>query len=176
MPTYEFISSTILGSNTATVSITSIPQTYNHLMLIGRTRSAKTSENFDIMRFAFNSNSSTYSYVNLQGTGAPTGQVSQVQTGVSQANITRLDSVGTTGNARYSFFEIFIPNYTTSENKFATTTGVATMYDGFNYNVRVASSAMRWGNTAAITSIQLSMQDGNTTTNSTFLLYGLKNS
>jgi hypothetical protein len=175
MPTYEFISSTILSSNTATVSITSIPQTYDHLMVIGRIRSNKTSENFDIMRFAFNSNSSSYSYVNLQGNGNAT-QISQVQTGVAQANITRLDSVGTTGNARFSYFEIFIPNYTTSNYKCATTTAAATMYDGFNNGVRVGSSAMTWSNSAAITSVQLSVQDGIVGTNSTFLLYGLKNS
>ena len=81
------------------------------------------------------------------------------------------------GNATASTFGntmLYIPNYTSSNNKSSSSDGVA---ETNATNVNMAMIANLWSNTAAITSIKLTPATGATLQQySTATLYGIKNS
>jgi hypothetical protein len=165
--TYTLIEGKTLGSSTASVTFSSIPQTYTDLLLKVSARSDWSNAiNSDSLIVRPNGSSSNLNSIRLYGSGSAAG--SDTNDGVNF--IANANSTAST----FGSTEIYIPNYTLSNYKSissdsASETNATTVYMGL--------FATLWSNTAAITSIQLLPQNGtNLVQYSTFYLYGISNS
>ena len=174
--TMTLISSQVLGASTATVTFSSIPQTYNDLKLVASVR-GDYSGGANFFYIAFNSAGAFGSQQRLTVDGNPV-----VATAYTSANSTNLmfssDYVASGANI-FGSSEIYLANYTSSGNKQffgfgaaenntnPVTTGVA---------FGLGAGALLWTSTA-ITSIAFSCPAAtNFIANSAFYLYGIKNS
>ena len=172
--TYQLISSNTLTTSAASVTFSAIPQTYTDLVLRISTRNDDTGITETVLMTVNGLSTSIYSstYLYAQGTFVSSARDS------ARANID--DGIrGNGGNATANTFsnnEIYLPNYTSSNNKVVSVHNVAennattnTNWNGVSANLVQTSSA--------ITSITLS---NSTTkvflTGSSFYLYGIKNS
>ena len=163
--TYTLISSVTVGSGGATtMTFSSIPQTYTDLLL--KISSRNTTGGADNHRISFNGNTTSYSFRALEGNGSSAGSFNDVVRLVGLIN-------GSTSTAStFSNNEIYIPNYTSSNNKSFSTDSV-TENNGTTAYAQLWASL--WSNTAAITSIDI---DANTLTfaqYTTAYLYGISN-
>jgi hypothetical protein len=180
--TYKLIETITVGvSGAATVSFSSIPQSYTDLVLVGSVRSTSTTSNtgeYDPMAYRFNATTSGYTAVTIQGSGSATSSAS-LTTGTGSAGGTygRLNNSGInnslSGTSLFSSFNWYIPNYAGSANKAWS----------FEYveerNVQATFTELLaglWSNTAAITEITLGLLVANYAQFSSFSLYGIKNS
>lgn len=166
--TYTLIQSSIVGSGgAATVSFTSIPSTYTDLKLVYSARNT-VSGTQEFIKITFNSNTTGYTFITFQGNEATPVSNNFSQQWVGYA-------VGSTATAStFSSGEIYIPGYALSNNKVFTT---ANTTENNAAGFQSVLGANLWANTAAITSIDLTMQGGYTIDQySTFRLYGIKNS
>ena len=165
--TYVAIATVTVGSGgAANIEFTSIPATYTDLLLVISGRSDRASTDGDNWKLSLNGSTSNFSYRLLYGDGSAAtsaNDTNNLQPYVSSANQT----ASTFGNVM-----AYIPNYTSSNNKSISVDGVSetnAAYMGLN--------ASLWSNSAAITSISLSVNNGtNWLQYSTATLYGIKNS
>lgn len=157
-----------LNASAASVTFSNIPQSgYTDLKVVVSGRSTASAVN-DNLWMKFNGNNSSYSNRVLYGSGSSVASGANTGTGDTQylAPVPGATATASTfGNS-----EIYIPNYTGSQNKSVSLDGVA------ENNATLAYSqiqAILWSNTAAITSIQFGLITGSYVANSTFSLYGL---
>lgn len=166
--TYDLIEAKTLGSNTTTVSFTSIPSTYTDLLLKVSARTNYTGAPWAQTNLSFNG-SSSYSSIRLQGTGSGSASYSN---GSNITLWTQGDTASTT-NTIWGNAEIYIPNYTSSNQK-----SVSIDFVNEN-NATAALSALVAGLstlTSAINTVTLTSAEGDYVTYSTFYLYGISNS
>jgi hypothetical protein len=167
MPTtMNLIAKQTVGSGgAASVTFSSIPQTFTDLKLVCFSRS-NVSQVYEIVRLNFNGLTTNQSSRWIEGSGS----------GVSSATSTRIDNFGTGNTATASTFastEFYIPNYTSSNNKSVSGDGVGENNATFALSGLFASL---WSSTAAITSIEVKPQDGSAWLEfSEFTLYGISN-
>jgi hypothetical protein len=183
MPTtYKLIQTTTVGSGgAATVSFSSIPQTYTDLVIVGSVRSTSTTSNtgeYDVMAYRFNATTSGYTARVIEASG--TSAVSSAQTtatGSGGGTYGRISDGGInnslSGTSIFSSFNWYIPNYAGSTNKswtldYASERNVTATYMGM--------VAGLWSNTAAITEITFALLVANYAEYSSFSIYGIKNS
>ena len=170
--TYTLISSQVLGSNTASITFSSIPGTYTDLTLRVSARSDDAGQ-MDYLQTRFNSDSATnYSNTWLRGNGsvAASGRTT------SSSYIQFLYSTNASGSVAntYGNSEIYIPSYTASQNKPIFHFGVKEENATQTF---MGAQAGLWRNTDAITSITITPVFGTTwLATSSFYLYGIKNS
>ncbi len=155
---------TVSASTSAAMEFTSIPATFDDLLI---KVSHRVSVNIGIaaVLLQYNSNASSYSYRRILGDGS---------TVASATDTTSAVAIAQGGNATASTFgnlEIYIPNYAGSTNKTASAdngneTNGTTEYLSFYAHL--------WSNTAAITSVKLLLSSGSFVTHSTATLYGIK--
>jgi hypothetical protein len=165
--TYTLIASHTASGSTAQVDFNSIPQTYTDLLI--KTSTNDTSQN--VLRIRFNSiSSSDYTQKVLRGTGSAAGSFSNAgwDTLTSFA-----PSYNNDGTSYFSNNEYYIPNYTSSNLK--TISGDSVEEDNATAAYIILYAGLL-NNTDAITSINLISQTNNFVANSTFYLYGIKNS
>ena len=112
--TYKLIGSTVLSTSTATVTFSSIPNTYTDLVLRMSTRFA--SGTFGEFSVTFNSDTtSLYSYTIFYATG---GAVSTYRGSNATNLVGVLNGVGTSQTANtFTNNELYIPRYTASISK-----------------------------------------------------------
>ena len=167
--TYTLIaSSTATGGSVANIEFTSIPATYTDLKVVFSARGTVSGNNVDT-KLTFNSNTSNYTLRNVYGDGSTAASFSD-----STTNYTGGEIPGTSITAStFGSVEIYIPNYTSSNNK------------SFSTDVVVENNATTafpwlhaglWSNAAAITSVTLTPASGSFAQYSTARLYGIKNS
>jgi hypothetical protein len=169
MPTFTLISSVTVGSGGASsIDFTSIPSTYTDLCikLSARVTGTGTIANIGLK---FNNITTSFSGLYLGGNGSSAVSGSPV-TELTIWTATYNDStVNTFGNS-----EIYIPNYTSANNKSVSTDGVGenNATDG-----RQAFTATLWSNISAINRITLTPQvgPGDFMQHSTAYLYGVSN-
>lgn len=160
--TYEPIQSQVLGSNQATVTFSSIPQTYTDLILI--VSAAATSTNDPYLRV--NSDSGTnYSYTTLTGNGSTASSARATNQTTISINYFGSDSTTLGDNARVIQF-LNYSNTTTYKTVLAR--GGRGNTDGLALMVNL------WRSTAAISSIVYYPGTGSLLSGSTFTLYGIK--
>jgi hypothetical protein len=154
---YTALANVTLGSSAATVTFSSIPATYRDLVLVATCQSA-VSGNSLILRI--NSDASNYSLVGARGNGSNT--------------------LSTTSTTFYGFFTDFMsttaPDLLMTANFMdysATDKHKTVLLRGNRPTIATEMSAVRWANTAAITSIQFRGDSGNLAAGSTFALYGV---
>ena len=163
--TYSKISSVTIGSGgSSTINFIAIPQTYTDLVvqLSYRTSNAAATDG----KIAFNSSTSNFSWRSIYGTGsAAVSANNTVNNALGQVQ-------GTNATAStFNSTQIYIPNYTSSNNKSFSVDYVTENNATLAYAGLVAGL---WSNSAAITSITISLDAGNAVEHSTATLYGIK--
>jgi hypothetical protein len=124
--------------------------------------------NFDVALLRFNGSSSSYSgtWVAGNGSAASSGSLTagtyQYSFSVNAANATA---------DTFSNQEIYIPNYTVSQNKASGSFGAS---ENNATSAQIGAIASLWSDTSAITSIGIFST--NLVAGSSFYLYGIKNS
>ena len=161
------IASNDLSTSTSTVTFSSIPQGYTDLKIVmsGRDNAASTRS---IPRLTFNSSTSGYSSKALYGVnGGTVGSENGGSTYIDWSYITAANATSSTfGNT-----EIYIPNYTSSNNKSVSIEFVAETNSASSGILGIAAGL--WSNSAAITSISLDRSTDSFVQYSTFTLYGI---
>ena len=170
--TYELIASVTLGSNASNIELTSIPATYDDLLVCLSGRSDRSGQVEDSLKWQFNSDTgSNYSYKVLYGNGSTVfsdGQSSVAYDSIWSVLAAATATANTFGNAA-----IYIPNYAGSTNKSSSAEGAGESNTGTGPTVCV--SAAIWSSTAAITSIEFFPFHGaNFVTGSSVHLYGIR--
>ena len=166
--TYEAIATVTVGSGgAADIEFTSIPATYTDLLVKVSARS--TDGSWQGMYMRLNGATTNYSSIYLDGTGSSVGSGVITTTGLYISTIGGTNATSST----FTNSEIYIPNYTSSNNK-------SLSADGSAENNAIAAYlnliANLWSDSAAITSILLYSAAGNIAEYSTATLYGIKNS
>ena len=166
--TYEAIATVEVGSGgAADIEFTSIPATYTDLLVKVSARS--TDGNWQGMYMRLNGATTNYSSIYLDGTGSSVGSGVITTTGLYVSTIGGTNTTSST----FTNSEIYIPNYTSSNNKSLSADGSAENNATAAYLNLIANL---WSDSAAITSILLYSAAGNIAQYSTATLYGIKNS
>lgn len=171
MPTNAWtpLANITLGSNTATVTFSSLSQAYRDLVLVTTLRSTRASSTEDYPALRFNGDSgNNYSVVFMGGNSGGTNTFSATQDAINLG-----DSPASSSTAGLQTMAItHIMDYsTTNKHKVAlnrwNAPGAAPNY--------VAAVANRWANTGAITSLTISFPyySGLIAAGSTIALYGV---
>ena len=166
--TYTLISSNTLGSSVASVTFSSIPSTYTDLILYYSVRTARVA-GIDLLRIRINTDTTAnnFKYMRLS---------SDASTASSDSGINLVGYADDTSNTTNTFSsgEIYIPSYNSSSNK------PYNAYGATENNTTTAYMAMfgnLWLGTSAINQIIISSDNTqNLLANSSFHLYGIKNS
>lgn len=159
--TYEKIEAKSLGSNTTSVTFSSIPNTYTDLVLIANTRLVSSGSGTNYL-VTFNGDSgSNYSITYLTGNGssASSGRAS---------NQTAMDTAYMPSNSALGVIKYSINNYAN------TTTYKTLLSRSDQADSGVFAYVGLWRNTAAITSMTIAGGASNILSGSTFTLYGIK--
>jgi hypothetical protein len=161
----KLIQTQTLGTAQSSIVFSDIPQTFTDLYALVSSRSdgAFTSSEIDI---AFNGSSSNFSGRYLYGSGSGAGSSATDTTMVGSSSAANNTS-NTFGNA-----SIYIPNYTSSNNKSISSDTVGESNATTAY---MSIHAVLWSQTAAITSLTLSLDGGvrNFVSGSSVSLYGI---
>lgn len=169
--TYTLIASNTLASSAASVTFSSIPNTYTDLVLKASIRSDQGSVNTDVLVTYNAVGGTSYSRVWLQGNGATAS--SNLTANSSSTNVLNSAVGGGATSNTFSNWELYIPSYTVSQNKPYGTFAVGENNATTAYIVAVAGL---FRNTNAITEVKLEPGGGNFVSGSSFFLYGIKNS
>lgn len=165
----KIASSTVGAGEASSVVFSSIPQTYTDLQVLVSSR-ADNANVYGWFSYTFNGNSSSLKsiWIEPNGTSVATGSSTGFMLGgSSNGNGSTASTFGNTS--------IYIPNYTSSNNKSSLSDDVGENNGTTSYMDVIANL---WSNSAAITSITFVPQTGTGTFRqySTFTLYGIKNS
>jgi hypothetical protein len=163
--TYQLIETVTVGSGgAASIAFASIPQTYKDLILLTSVRSTSTGLGLIVQ---YNGVTTGYTAKYLEGTGSATGSgtisINQAGNSVSSAYTASV----------FANNSLYIPNYTGSTFKSSSSDAVTENNATINYSDLYANL---WSNTAAITSIALTVSVGSFAQYSSASLYGIKNS
>jgi hypothetical protein len=140
--TMTLIETKTLGSAAASIAFTSIPQDGTDLVFLASARSAVAATN-DIVLVSFNSSTSNFSGIFLDGSGSGTSTGSFARIG-GNAN-------GNTSTANtFSNFSLYAPNYSGSSNKSYSVEYVSENNATAAFQLIFAGL---WSNTSAISSV-----------------------
>jgi len=168
---YELISTTVLSSSTATVSFSSIVNTYKHLEIRATLRTAKTASNADSFDVRFNSDSgNNYAYHGLRGNGSSVS--SSANSSQNTMRFSFIPSSTDTANS-YSGLVMSVLDYTnTSKN-----TTIRNLFGNHSTNANLSNIALSsgfWNNTSAVSTITFLNPGGEGfLSGSRFSLYGI---
>ena len=170
--TYVAIATTTVGSGGASsIDFQSIPNTYTDLLLVMSGRTALNDVR-DVIKMTFNNNtSSNYTRREIEANGASAASYSETTTSGFQY-IYVPSATGTTST--FGNCLVYIPNYTSSNNKSFSVDNVEERNNATAYACLMAGL---WSNTAVIDRITLTSQNSsNFVQYSTATLYGIKSS
>ena len=170
--TYVAIATVTVGSGgAANIEFTSIPGTYTDLVV---KLSARDSASDTRAGLGVDFNSSTTSYSSRRLRGVDTTVSSGTTT--TYPNFAGTTSADTATANTFGNYELYIPNYTSSNFKSASLDYVSENNSSTDYDLGIF--AILWSNTSAITSIKIYNRDSTGTFKqySTATLYGIKNS
>lgn len=167
-PSYDLISTTVLGSATATVTfdVTGLGSTYKHLQVRAVTRT-NHGDLYDAAYMRFNGSTSTYSDHQLAGTGSSI--FSQGATSGSYINaFFTAGNTGTSGSFGAAVID-YLDAFSTTKNK------TIRQFSGRTTGTLVTLGSGQWMSTSAITSISFTPIYGTTWNIGTrFSIYGVK--
>lgn len=159
--TYTQIATTTLGSSASSVTFSSINQGFRDLIIIFN---GTSSSNTSGLRLRFNSDSgSNYSFVRMWGENS-----SGSSAATASADYQYMGDIPTTGMVMN---KCQIMDYSATDKHKSSLINNAYDPSGISYNV--FTTAARWANTSAVTTIQLFLQAGNFNAGSTFTLFGI---
>ncbi len=156
---------TVGASPAASINFTNIPQTFTDLKLVvsGRSNFASNETNVSI---SFNSSSSNFTGRLLEGSGSGAASYSRTD----NLNIFIIPAASSTSSV-FGNAEIYIPNYTSSVGKSFSVEGSA---ENNGTQAFQKLHAGLWSNSAAITAVTVTSQNGNFVQFSSATLYGIK--
>jgi hypothetical protein len=159
----QLISHQELTSAAASITFSSIPQTFTDLYVLFSTRSDGSifADPADDLKINLNGLTTNQSRRRLGGTG------SSVESNTVADGVT--SSVQSTANT-FGSGSIYLPNYTSSANKSASVDSVS---ENNATAARQQIAAYLWSQTAAVTSLQLKFDYGNLIAGSSATLYGI---
>lgn len=165
--TYELISKQEVGaSSVASLEFTSIPATFDDLVLLLSLRSNRASNTWADLRLRFNGASvdTNHSSRYLQGNGASasSGSLSYAYLGAATGS--------TATSSTYASLEVYIPNYAGSTNK---SYSVTSAHETNATTAYAEVTAGLWSSTSAIDAIKV-VPVGNLVQYSSAYLYGIK--
>jgi hypothetical protein len=172
--TYQLISGQTIGSAVSSYTFTAIPSTFTDLAIRISVRCSDATINNSV-KMAINGLTSNYSEIYLYANGSTAGS-GNFSTGVGLPNweFGGTFASGASGTANtFSNAEIYIPNYAGSVRKVGGNFGV--QEENSTTNNYVFVEAFNNATTAAISSITFTT-GGNFVSDSSFYLYGIKNS
>jgi hypothetical protein len=165
----KIFTTTVGVGGTSAITFNNIPQNYTDLVvkISGRTTEAA---NFTTMLLTFNGNASGYSHKFIQGNNSVVA--SSGGSSLSSMNLGYVNGNNSTAST-FSNMEIYIPNYTSANNKSVSIDTVQEINSANNSVVWL--NAALWANPSAINTITLTPAGGNLVQHSTVTLYGVKN-
>ena len=172
--TYTLISSNVLSSSAASVTFSSIPATFTDLVLRISARGSFGSTT-STLQGTYNSSTTNYSGTYLEGYGAGTPSSGRNAVGTSAFYAGGITGAAATSNT-FGSTEIYIPSYTVSQNKPASSYSVAENNTSVQYDSQIGVVANLWRDTTAISSITMSCNSGSFLSGSSFYLYGISKS
>jgi hypothetical protein len=162
--TYTLIASNNVGSGgTASVTFSSIPNTYTDFKLIW---SSRCSGNSVDMSIGYNGSGSNLSGKWMYGNGSTVVNESQSY-GVYYMN------QSTTTSDTFSNGELYMTNYLSSANK---SMSIDHVTENNATLARTGLESLLWSDSSAITSLSITPNTGTFVQYSSFYLYGIKNS
>lgn len=168
---YELISTSLADSQSSSVTFSSIPTTYKHLQIRFTAKSTSTGTASEFLRVRFNGDSTynAYSYHWLKGNGSAMSSSKLFeQSEMITAAIPTSSGSWSSTTFGAGFIDILDYGSTTKNTTIRSLSGQLGAY------TEVYSYSGFWNNTAAITSITLSLQtSGNLFSGSRISLYGL---
>ena len=167
--TYTLISSQVLGSSAASVTFSSIPQTYKDLAVSISVSTDAASNATNYFGLVINSDSSSlYSMTILQGNANSASSYSDFSYPYSE--IYNTTTTNDTANT-FSSVEMYIPNYKSTANKPLSNFGVG---ETNATTIQMQALAGLYRNSIAISSLTFTVKFGsNFVTDSSFYLYGI---
>jgi len=169
--TYTLIASSTVGAGGASsITFSGIPQT-GYTDLVVKVSGRASGSGYDFHLNAYLNNSTTaYTERAVYGSGSSAFSYSASIAGYSASLMGASGTANTFGNA-----EIYIPNYTSSNYKSYSVDNVTELNSATNNRADLLAGL--WSNTAAITSIVVTTDDGTAFVQySTAYLYGISNS
>jgi hypothetical protein len=166
--TYSLIEAKTLGTAVASVTFTSIPQTFTDLQLL---ISSRATQNVTRELIKIYPNGSTANNTRFLSFGYDSGSVAS---GTSTESIIGWQSGNSTTANTFANGSVYFPNYTSSDYKSYSADVVAENNSSSSWIVSLNTSL--WSNTAAITSIEIACETSTFAVNSTFYLYGINKS
>lgn len=166
--TYVLIEGKTLSSAVASVTFTSIPQTYTDLQLVLSTR-ATQNVGRELLRVYPNGSTTSNNRITLFGydtAGADRGVDTDKYIGWQSGN-------STTANT-FSSASLYFPSYTSGNYKLYSADATAENNSSSSWIMNISNTV--WSNNSAITSIEIACETSTFAVNSTFYLYGIKNS
>jgi hypothetical protein len=170
--TYTLIASNVLISDTASISFTSIPATYTDLVLRMTARSSRAVSTQSVT-LKFNGDGTTTKYSRTFVRGDAPNVTGGRQTSTSSNGTPYITGTSATANT-FNSVELYIPNYAGATNK--PSSGFGAPEDNVTLVQFIEVMAGLYTETAAISSIQLTLPAGDFVSGSSFYLYGIKNS
>tara|TARA_R110000868_G_C10462007_1_gene727482 strand:- start:25 stop:549 length:525 start_codon:yes stop_codon:yes gene_type:complete len=171
--TYTLIASnTISSSGTRVVTFTSIPATYTDLLLRVSARSDTAATIVQGYFWIAYPAAGTGSSKRLIGSGSAASSVTFSSGSYQVFQTSDIPAASSTSNT-FGSIDCYIPNYLSSNNKSVSVDGVT------ENNATAAYAELTAGlinTTSAITAISFEASSGNLVNNSTFYIYGIKNS
>lgn len=162
------IASTTVGAGgAASVTFSSIPQTYKNLVIKVSARNARSAGEAEL-RWTVNGSATSYSSRLIQGNG---GTVSGGTTGTTYFYSGEINAATSTANI-FGSADIYIPDYTGGKYK---NVSADTVSENNQVGSYITLTNGLWSNTAAITSITFSYGI-DWLQYSTFTLFGINNS
>ena len=171
--TYTLISSQVLGSAVSTVTFSSIPNTYNDLKLMISARGDAASATGQIQMRLNNDTGTNYSYTYILGNSAA---ASSARSTSNTADTSIIFDEATSTAPTFGSSEIYIPNYNSTSSKPFFGIHVTENNSNSADQADVKAVASLYSGASGISSITLTSSSGNFIANSSFYLYGIKNS
>lgn len=167
--TMKKIQSTTVGATAvASIEFTSIPGTFDDLLIVYSGRTNRASEVVDNINIGFNGTTTNLTSIYLVGTGTAV---------VSSTSLNRFGGFATGASATASTFSnslVYIPNYAGSTNKSFSVDSVTETNGTQSYQI---FSAGLWSQTSAITSVSFTSNTSDSFVQySSATLYGIKKS
>ena len=162
--TMTLIETKTLGADAASIEFTSIPQDGTDLVVLVSARSTRAGETNDPLQISFNSSSANQSSRTLRGSGSAASSFSTAPAYLAQVPAATA-TADTFGNV-----QIYIPNYTSTIAKSFSSDGVGENNATAAFQL-ITAGLWNPSPNVAITSLAISMENGNLTTGSTVSLY-----
>jgi hypothetical protein len=168
--TYTLIASLTSDGSSGVTTFTSIPQTFTDLLIKISARASSDTGSAPIL-MSINGSYSNLTFKRIQGPGSGT-VISQSGSGSGGAGGIFTTDSGATANT-FGSGEVYIPNYTSANYK---SYSIDSTNENNNSNSYFSVVSGLWSDNSAITSLTFTQEAGSTANNSTFYLYGIKNS